>query len=319
MDFSKRLRGNRRRFIFAGGSVGILALSGCASQSGQLRTHAPNDVPRRVELTDTPFFPDETYYCGPAALATVLTAAGFATQPEKVADQVFVPEREGSLQIEMLAAARRGGAVATVLPGELETLLRELAAGNPIVVLQNLGLAWAPSWHYAVLVGYDLDAREFFLRSGPMRRQQLSFRTFEHTWKRSNYWAFAALPPDRLPATAGEVEVSRALVAFERNAAPETAARAYATALDRWPDNLVLRMGLGNSLHAAGDLAGSEAAFKAAARHDSAAAWNNLALVRLQRGRRKPALEAALRAHALDPSDENIRATLRRIENEHQT
>lgn len=319
MDLSKRLRYTRRRFIFASGSVGILALSGCAIQSGRLRTHAPHDVTRRVELTDTPFFPDEAYYCGPAALATVLTAAGFATRTEKVSDQVFVPERKGSLQIEMLAAARRGGAVATVLPGELEALIRELAGGNPIVVLQNLGLSWAPSWHYAVLVGYDLDAEAFFLRSGPMKRQELSFRTFEHTWKRSNHWAFVALPPDQLPVTAREVDVTRALVAFERSAAPEIAARAYATALDRWPDNLVLRMGLGNSLHAAGDLAGSEAAFKAATRHDSAAAWNNLALVRLQRGRHNAALEAALRAHALDPSDENIRATLRRIENEHRT
>lgn len=316
MIHPERLRLNRRRFIFASSGLCILTVSGCAVQSGRLRTNAPADLPRRIELTDTPFFPDETYYCGPAALATVLTAIGFTTDPKSVASQVFVPERKGSLQIEMLAAARRGGAVATVIPGELEALMRELAAGNPIVILQNLGLSWAPSWHYAVLVGYDLDAGEFFLRSGPMKRQQLSSRTFEHTWKRSNYWAFVVLPPGQLPATAREIEATRALVAFERNAAPAIAARAYAAALDRWPDRLVLLMGLGNSLHAAGDLAGSEAAFKAAAHHDSAAAWNNLASVRLQRGRHKSALEAARRAHALDPTNENIRATLRRIENE---
>lgn len=291
------------------------ALSGCATQTASLRSSRPADLPARFELTETPFFPDETFYCGPAALATVLTAAGFTTTPENVSGQVFVPGREGSLQIEMLVAARRGGAVATLLPGNLEAVLREIAAGHPVVTLSNLGLSWAPSWHYAVAVGYDLDAGEMLLRSGPMKRQQMALRTFEHTWSRAHNWAFVALPPGQLPATARESDAVRALVAFERSAPADQAAKAYAAGLQRWPNNLVLAIGLGNTSYAAGDQPGAERAFRTAAeRHSSSAAWNNLAVVLDEQGRRNDAITAARKAVELaSPEDQGPRATLQRL------
>jgi tetratricopeptide (TPR) repeat protein len=71
----------------------------------------------------------------------------------------------------------------------------------------------------------------------------------------------------------------------------------YRSALQRWPANLSLAMGLGNSLHAAGDLGAAAQAFEAAAdRHDSAAAWVNLASTRLDLDQADAALQAAQRA-----------------------
>lgn len=303
----------RRRFLVLAAGTTLLPLAGCAVQTRALRETPPAHLPQQVELDDTPFFPDESYYCGPAVLATVLGSAGLEADQDELERQVFLPAREGSLQLEMLAGARRGGAIATLLPGELVALMEEVAAGHPVAVLQNLGLQWAPSWHYAVMVGYDLQRGEVILRSGPMKRQQMAMRTFEHTWKRGGHWAFVALPPGELPATANETDAIRALVAFERSADPAAAARAYAAALERWPDRLVLLMGLGNSRYAAGDVTGAETAFDAAATHESAAAWNNLALVRHQLGQRQAALRAARRAAELEPDNDNIRATLRRI------
>ena len=192
--------------------MAVLA-SGCATQTPALLAQPPAGLPSRVELADTPFFPDDSHFCGPAALATALSAAGLPTRPEDLVGRIFLPGREGSLQIEMLAGARRSGAVATLIPGTLEAVLRELAAGHPVVVLQNLGLSWAPSWHYAVAVGYDLDAGTMLLRSGPMQRQVLALRTFEHTWKRGGHWAFVTLPPGTLATTASEADTTSALVA----------------------------------------------------------------------------------------------------------
>ena len=100
-----------------------------------------------------------------------------------------------------------------------------VVAGEPVLVLQNLGLSWAPSWHYAVAVGYDLDAGTMLLRSGPMQRQELALRTFEHTWKRGGHWAFVTLPPGTLAATASEADATAALVAFERSAPPVASAK----------------------------------------------------------------------------------------------
>lgn len=288
--------------------LAALLAGGCATQSASLLAQRPPGLPARVELADTPFFPDDSHYCGPAALATALSAAGLATRPDELVDRVFLPGREGSLQIEMLAGARRSGAVATVIPGTLEALLSEVAAGHPVIVLQNLGLSWAPSWHYAVVVGHDLEADEILLRSGPMQRQALALRTFEHTWKRGGNWAFVTLPPGRLAATATEADATAALVAFERSAPPPAAATAYLAGLQRWPDSYTLRMGLGNALHARGDLAGAEAAFaRAAATHGQAAAYNNHARVLLALGRGAEARTAAQRGLAVAGP---LRATL---------
>ncbi len=278
-----------------------LLLAGCAlpPQTRGLTDSPPAGVPARTELTSVPFFPQTEFHCGPAALATALGAAGFAVQPDDLAPQVYLPSRQGSLQLEMLAGARRQGALAVRLPPTLRAVLDELAAGHPVVVLQNLGLSFAPGWHYAVVVGHDLEAGTLLLRSGTVERQVLSLATFEHTWARGGHWAFVALPPGRLPASVTENEVAAATVALERVVPPAAARRAYEAALARWPGNLTLAIGAGNTRHAAGDLAGAAEVFEAAAAlHDSAPAWINLAELRLQQGQPKAAEAAARRAVA---------------------
>lgn len=279
----------------------LLALSACstfqAPQMSALLAQPPVGLPAQHELVQTPFFPQEALQCGPAALATALGAAGASVTPEQLTPQLFVPARQGSLQLEMLAAARRQGFVSTRLPPSLSALLREVAAGHPPVVLLNLSLDIYPLWHYAVVVGYDLAAREVLLRSGQTQRMAMPLFTFERTWQRSGHWAFAVLPPGQWPHVATLADVSDAAVAFERAQAGAPAARAYRAALDRWPDDLVLQLGWGNALFASHAPEQAAQAFAQAARqHDSAAAWNNLASVRLSLGQTQAAREAAARA-----------------------
>jgi len=50
--------------------------------------------------------------------------------------------------------------VAYQLEPRLEDVLREVAAGTPVIVLENYGFRIWPVWHYSVVVGYDLDAGE---------------------------------------------------------------------------------------------------------------------------------------------------------------
>jgi hypothetical protein len=281
-----------------------LTLPGCAlladpPQTAALRAAAPADLPPRFERDAVPFFPQTPLHCGPAALATALADVGLPADIAALSEAVFLPARDGSLQIEMLSGARRQGGVATRLPGELTALLREVAAGHAVVVLLNLGLDFAPRWHYAVVVGYDLPAGELILRSGTTRRDLLSLRTFEFTWARSGHWAIAVLPPGDLPITAQQTEAVDAALGYGRVGAPAQAARAWAVVHQRWPANLVAAMGLGNALHAAGELAAAARAFEdAALQHDSAAAWNNLARTRGSLGDRAGAHTAANRAVA---------------------
>jgi tetratricopeptide (TPR) repeat protein len=175
--------------------------------------------------------------------------------------------------------------------------MRATADGHPPVVLLNLGLSFVPQWHYAVLVGYDLDAREAVLRSGTTQRAVMTLRTFEHTWARAGHWAFVVTRPGELPAQVSEDDAMQAALGFERAAPPAEAARVWQSLLQRWPGRLLPLLALGNARFKAGDAAGAAQAFEQAAQqHDSAAAWNNLAQARKELGDKAGARTAAERA-----------------------
>ena len=276
-----------------------LALSGCASfwpQTAQLRDALPQGLPERLELTAVPFFPQEEYQCGPAALATVLAGSGVKVTPEELVSQVYLPARKGSLQVEMMAAARRHGLVSYELAPRFEDILREIAAGTPVIVLQNLGVV--DGWHYAVAVGYDYERGELILRSGVTERKVLAFTVHEMVWKRSGYWAMVAVPPERIPATADEARWLSAIVALERTGKVEGARNAYANFRQRWPQNLHAAIGLANAHHAVGELQEAEAVLRDAHRRapDSVVVLNNLAQTLSDQGRNDEALVFADKA-----------------------
>jgi Tetratricopeptide repeat len=195
-------------------------------------------------------------------------------------------------------------------------LTAELAAGHPVVVFQNLGLGRFPVWHYAVAIGYDLDSGDLFLHSGLDAWRVMPLGTFERTWARGDYWGLVVLPPGKLPASADEIAVLRAATGLEQAGKFRAAAAAYAAIAERRPDSLEAWIGRGNAAYAAGDLERAENAFRTAVRRhpNAAAAWNNLAHVQGETGRRAEAVAAAQRAVRLGgPDATTYRATLREV------
>lgn len=289
----------------------LYLLCGCAA-TGVRDATLNAQLPRKIELSDTPFFPQELYQCGPAALATALNAVNIKVTPEQLTPEVYIPSRQGSLQIEMLAATRRHGALAIQIPPRLESVLKEIATGNVVVVMQNLGLSWAPSWHYAVVIGYDLDEELIWLRSGRFKRFEMSLSAFQRTWARSKYWAFTALPPGKLPASVESDDVAKALIAYEKNASTSSTKIAYQAAVKRWPNNLVLLIGLGNSAYLEGDLPSAANAFQQAVEADptSAAAYNNLANVLLEQKDTIQAEVVAEKGLALVKNDKKLKSQI---------
>lgn len=293
--------------LTAGVFLLLAALSGCASlvpQTMGLRDTWPAGVAVQTELGEVPFFPQQDYQCGPAALATTLVNAGAQVTPEELVKLVYIPARLGSLQIEMLAAPRRYSRVSYQLAPRFDDLLREVAAGNPVIVLQDTGVGSITNWHYAVVIGFDYPAGELYLRSGETKRLAIPFTVFEYTWKKSNYWAMVTVPPDRIPVTATEAGYLASIVAMERVSKPHAAIMAYATFLKRWPDNLTASIGLANGRHTLGELSEAEAVLRRAAdRHpDSVVALNNLAQTLSDQKRDDEALAIIERAVALGGS-----------------
>ena len=257
-----------------------------------------------MQLASVPFFAQQEYQCGPAALAMVMNAAGVATGPDALVEEVYIPARKGSLRVEMLAGARRHGLLAYQLAPELKDVITEVAAGNPVIVLQNLGLFRA-NWHYAVVIGYDLGRREFLLHSGATAQHSMSIRLFELLWIDGQRWSMVALDPGRRPASAREAPLAAAATALEKAGRITEAERAYAALLARWPANLVGLMGSGNTAYALGRIAEAEAHFhKATIAHPrAAAAFNNLALALADQGKLDAGLQAARTAVGLGGQD----------------
>lgn len=275
-------------------ALGAALLSGCAAPG--LRPALP-DVP---ELTATPFFPQTEHDCGPAALATILGASGADATAAELIDAVYVEGLEGSLQAELLAATRRYGRLPVPVPPDPRGLLEEVAAGRPVLVLQNLGLKPAPRWHYAVVVGFDADAGRVVLRSGDERRRLERTARFLRSWRLAGHWGFVAVRPGEIPATAKPDRYMRAVVGSAQGLEPAATDAAYRAALGRWPEEpLVLFLG-GVHEHAAGRRDAAVRLYRRALALDPGhvAARNNLAEALLEQGCRETALAHARTALA---------------------
>ena len=245
----------------------------------------------------------------------VLAWGGVETNQNDIAELIYTPGRQGTLRSDVLGGARRHGRLAVTI-NNLEDLLREVAAGHPVIVFQNLGLDWFQQWHFAVAIGYDLEAGTLTLHSGINERKVTDLEVFENTWRRGDFWALVVLPPDRMPASAGEEHVFAAAAAIERLGDATAALRAYETMSQRWPDSFGAHFGTGNVLYTVGDLSGAEAAFRRAASVDpkAGAAWNNLAVVLAEQGRRSEAIAAVQTAIETGSGDvEEYRRTLAEI------
>lgn len=233
-----------------------------------------------IELTDTPFFPQEKYQCGPAALATAISSSGVSVELQELVDRVYLPGRRGSLPVEMLAATRALGRIAYIIDGSMQALWDELAAGRPVLILQNLGVAAIPRWHFAVVVGVDAARDEVVLRSGVERRRVTSAATFLRTWRRSDYWGFVVLRPDELPTNVDRQRYLSAVSVLEKAGRNREASVAWNTAIKEWPGDPVALFALGNIELATGNNVEAEERFRAVLQVDarSIAARNNLAV-----------------------------------------
>jgi len=275
----------------------LTSMVSCAHYSHELNSLSVSELPGNVEIPSVPFYPQEAYQCGPAAMAMVLQWTKANVSPQDLIPKVFVPAKKGSLQPALISAARRYTRLAYPIKG-VEALVKELAAGHPVIVLQNLGLKWFPRWHYSVPIGYNLAKSIFILHSGKEARRRMSWTLFMRTWKRADYWGLVVLPSGQLPASADEQSYLRAVLGLEQARQFTGAAAAYTAALERWHSSLGALMGLGNCHYALGDLIGAEQAFRhaAEAHPTSGASFNNLAHVLAEQGRYPEALQMAIRA-----------------------
>jgi tetratricopeptide (TPR) repeat protein len=217
----------------------------------------------------------------------------------------------------MSAASRKYGMLPYPLKPNLSDVLTEIAAGNPVLVLQNLGFNWWPQWHYAVVIGYDINNYRLLLRSGTTKRWQTPFATFTRTWNRADNWALVIVPAGEIPATATASVYLKAAHGFEQTGLNTYAVDAYRAATAKWRDDATTWLTLGNIAYKTGDAAGAVSAFlqASALEPETVITWNNLAYALHAYGCPQQAQKSLQCGYQLSPDDDNIRDSENEISN----
>lgn len=283
--------------------LSVLILSaGCAAKTVQvdqlLRT--PPKISEKIEIANVPFVEQSAGHCGPATLAMTLAWAGQTPDINTLVSQVYTPGMQGSLQTDMISASRRNGAMAIPIQG-FSSLLSEVAAGNPVIVFENLSVSWLPQWHYAVVFGYDLQQETVLMHSGPEAFKRWDLRKFERSWQLGDYWGLLVLPAGKLSVTATELEHLKAASSLEQVGKLNEAGLSYAAILTRWPQSLGALIGSANVSYSFKKYDQSLQALLLATQYhpESAAAWHNLSVVQNVLGQKDKSQASARTAQKL--------------------
>lgn len=286
----------------------VLLFAGCASVPPWPKTASDGAGQPKVQL-DVPFFPQELYQCGPAALAMMLASQDVSVTPDELVPQVYLPEREGSLKVELVAAARQYGMLVYPLEPDLADILAEIDAGHPVLVMQNLGFDWFAQWHFAVVTGYDPVAEELILHTGTRRANRQAVSVFYRTWDRAGHWSAVILPPGNLPATAQPLPYLEAAEDLEVTGQSEAAFYAYQAAAKRWPEQPAAHLGMGNIAFSGQEWVQAVKYYQATIESSPGLGpgWNNLAHALARAGCPQQAVDALACANQLGskryPSD----------------
>lgn len=145
-------------------------------------------------IEGVPFFPQKDRMCGPAALASVMEYYGGADRFDEVAKEVYSEVLKGTLPVDLLIYAREKGFNARYYEGGFEDLKGNLAAGRPLILFLNLGIAEYPVGHYVVAVGYNDRASTIIAHSGMKKESFISYKKLKRTWSMTGYSTLLLTP-----------------------------------------------------------------------------------------------------------------------------
>jgi predicted double-glycine peptidase len=157
----------------------------CAAGSSLLTDNA-------VIIGEIPFLAQETYQCGPAALAMVIdywygkTNAGKWTTPEEIASSVYSPSARGVLGLDLELHAKKLGFSTEQYTGTMHDLNEKIDQGIPPIILVDNGFSLFKAHHFMVVTGYTPDG--LIVNTGTDQNRFLPTEELDRVWKKNDYW-----------------------------------------------------------------------------------------------------------------------------------
>jgi hypothetical protein len=143
-------------------------------------------------LADVPFYPQEKYECGPAALASVLNYHGVSSTPEEISAAIFSRTAKGTLHFDMLLYALDKGLDAEVYTGSMDAISKSINNRIPLIVLVDYGFWVYQQNHFMVVVGYNENG--IVVNSGRESLKFIPSGEFLKIWEKTKYWTLSVRP-----------------------------------------------------------------------------------------------------------------------------
>jgi ABC-type bacteriocin/lantibiotic exporter with double-glycine peptidase domain len=167
----------------------ICLLSSCAAPARIAGTNGRT-------LADVPFFPQEKYECGPAALASVLNYNGVNSTPEEIAAAIFSRTAKGTLNFDLALYAMGKGLEAEIYAGSMDAIVRSIEKRIPLIVLVDYGFWVYQQNHFMVVVGYNENG--LIVNSGRENLKFIPSGEFLKIWEKTKYWTLSVRAPKNL-------------------------------------------------------------------------------------------------------------------------
>jgi ABC-type bacteriocin/lantibiotic exporter with double-glycine peptidase domain len=134
-------------------------------------------------IDGVPFVMQESRYCGPASLASVLAYYGDPVDQKTIGKAVYDPTLQGSLITDLENYARRQGFKTTSDRGNATALKEFVRENRPVIVLVDKGFWVVSNPHYLVIYGFN--AHGFIAHDGFEGAQEFPYGKFEDTWEKA--------------------------------------------------------------------------------------------------------------------------------------
>jgi ABC-type bacteriocin/lantibiotic exporter with double-glycine peptidase domain len=132
------------------------------------------------EIEGVPFIQQDSQFCGPAALASVMSYYGAPVDQKIIGSRVYSEKLQGALITDLERYARDAGFETNSGRGTVGGLKAEIDRRRPVIVLVDRGFWVLSRTHYLVVFGYDDEG--FIAHDGFSASKHYRYDEFLDSW-----------------------------------------------------------------------------------------------------------------------------------------